>query len=139
MRGALAAIAIVATMPACSLILDFSESAAPADASIDGPYTKVECDYKEPNNTLTAPAVVLATDRGPAAICSATAGVDDHDFYQFTVTGTTLTIAVAFMNRQGGDLDLKVYDQTGIMIGQSRSFGDGEMITCPGLAPSCPA
>jgi hypothetical protein len=49
-----------------------------------------------------------------------------------------LTLAIQFTNRPGGDLDLKLYDSTGTTISQSRGFGDGETIVCPGTAPACP-
>ena len=129
------ALAIVATTPACSLILDFDE-APPSDAAIDAPYTQAQCDYKEPNDSPSAPAMVEAADMGPAAICAGSS--EDHDFYKFTVTSTTVTLAIQFTNRPGGDLDMKLLDGGGTMIAQSRGFGDGEMITCPGASPSCP-
>ena len=43
---------LAATVPGCSLILDFSDKAGVHDASLDGPYTKDQCDYKEPNDTI---------------------------------------------------------------------------------------
>ena len=52
---------IVASLcPGCSLILDFSDSAAPHDAMADTPYTQAQCDYMEPNDSITAPTVVTA-------------------------------------------------------------------------------
>ncbi len=129
------ALAIAALTPACSLILDF-DATAPADAAIDAPYTQAQCDYKEPNDSPSAPALVTATDMGPGAICAATP--EDHDFYKFTVTSSTVTVAIQFTNRPGGDLDIKLLDGGGTMIAQSRGFGDGEMIVCPGASPSCP-
>lgn len=125
--------------PGCSLILDFSDSAAPRDAMADSPYTQAECDYKEPNDTLQTAAMVTAADTGPAAICKPDAGnPEDHDFYKFSVPGgMPVTVAIQFINRAGGDLDMKLYDGTGAMISQSRGFGDGEMIVCPGSSPSC--
>jgi hypothetical protein len=129
------AVAIVALMPACSLILDFDE-APPADAAIDAPYTQEQCDYKEPNDSPSAPATVEATDSGPAAICAGTP--EDLDFYKFTVASATVTLSIAFTNRPGGDLDIKLLDTGGTMIAQSRGFGDGEMLVCPGASPSCP-
>lgn len=131
---------IAGICPACSLLLDFSDSAAPHDAGIDTPYTQAECDYKEPNDALADPTVLVGGETGPAAICPPVAGApEDHDFYRFTVAGAMLTVAIQFTNRAGGDLDLKLYDTTGTMISQSRGFGNGEMITCPGTSPTCPA
>jgi hypothetical protein len=133
---------IVASLcPGCSLILDFSDSAAPHDAMADTPYTQAECDYKEPNDSLASAAMVTAADTGPAAICKPDAGnPEDHDFFKVSVPGaTTVTVALQFTNRPGGDLDMKLYDATGAMVSQSRGFGNGEMIACPGSSPSCPA
>lgn len=127
------ALAIVAGTPACSLILDF-DAAAPADAAIDAPYTQAECDYKEPNDSAATAAPITAADTGPAAIC---AGSVDEDFYKFTVESATVTVSLQFTNRPGGDLDMKLLDSSGLMVSQSRGFGDGEMIVCPGGVPSC--
>ena len=133
-------LALMALCPGCSLILDFSDSAAPKDAAIDAVYTQEQCDYKEPNESVTEAQMVVAGDMGPAAICAAAAGTpEDHDFYKFTVATTPFTVSVNFMNRAGGDLDLKVYKADGTLLGQSRGFGDTESITCPGSAPACPA
>jgi hypothetical protein len=128
------AVAIVALTPACSLILDFDE-ALPADAAIDTVYTQAECDYKEPNDSPTTAATIEATDTGPAAICAHSP--EDADFYRFTVVNTTVTVAIAFKNRPGGDLDMKLLDTGANMVSQSRGIGDGEMIVCPGASPSC--
>ena len=43
--------------PGCSFILDFSDKAGVHDASLDGPYTQAECDYKEPNDSIDTAAV----------------------------------------------------------------------------------
>ncbi len=130
---------VASLCPGCSLVLDFSDSAAPHDAMADTPYTQTECEYMEPNDSITTPAVVTAADTGPAAICKPTDGApEDHDFYKFTVSGAMpVTIAIAFTNRAGGDLDMKLYDSMGSMVSQSRGFGDGESITCPGMSPAC--
>lgn len=131
-----AAAALIATLcPACSLILDFDEP-PPADAMIDGPYTKTECDFKEPNNSLDTAADVTSADTGPAAICAGTD--EDHDFYRFTASSLPTTIMIAFTQRDGGDLDLRLWDAAGTMVAQSREFGATEMLTCPGASPACP-
>lgn len=129
------ALLFLALFPGCSLILDFDEG-PPADASIDAPYTQAECDFKEPNDSITAPAMIAPSETGPAAICAA--NPEDRDFYQFTAVNETVTVAIHFTNRPGGDLDIKLYDTAGAMLSQSRGFGDGEMIVCPGSSPSCP-
>jgi hypothetical protein len=122
--------------PGCSLVLDFSDSAAPHDAMADTPYTQAECDFMEPNDSLATPAMVSATDTGPAAICAGTP--EDHDFYKFTVAGTgPVTVAITFTNRAGGDLDMRLYDSMGTVVSRSSGFGNGETITCPGQSPAC--
>ncbi len=133
---------LIATAPGCSLILDFSDSAAPHDAAIDAPYTADQCAYGEPNDTFdTAFAITPGTDTGPAAICPTMTGLDDADYYKFTVpAGTTkVTVAITFTNALG-DLDLKLEDATQTPLAQSRGFTDGETITCPnapGTSPLC--
>jgi hypothetical protein len=125
----------------CSWILDFSDSAIPKDAQVDGPYTQAACDYKEPNNTIATAAVVTPADTGPAAICAGP--VDDHDFYKFTVPpGTTkVELRISTTYRPGGDLDLRLYDKLGTVppLSQSNNFSNDEVITCPGVAPPCAA
>ena len=142
-REWLASLLILAS-PGCSLILDFSDSAAPHDAAIDTPYTKDQCAYDEPNDTIDAAAVIMpATDMGPAAICPTTTGTDDLDYYKFTVPAGTNTVTVQLTFTDAiGDLDLALFDATGTMKAQSRGFGDGEKIVCPnpaGTTPLCPA
>jgi hypothetical protein len=138
---------VAAVLPGCSLILDFSDRAAPQDAAVDAPYTAEECAYGEPNDTFATAFPIMASDMGPAAICAPDpdAGVmDDHDFYKFTVPmgSTSTTIAVMFTNRPGGDLDVRLYDAMQAVISQSRTFNDGETLVCPtpaGASPPCPA
>jgi hypothetical protein len=128
--------ALLALVPGCSLVLDFSDKAIPKDAMIDAPYTADECTYKEPNDSFDTAAMITAADTGPAAICADDMG----DFYKFTVAGaTTVTVSIQFTNRPGGDLDLELLDGTNMRKAISRGFGDGETITCPGAAPACPA
>jgi hypothetical protein len=128
--------ALLALVPGCSLVLDFSDKAIPKDAMIDAPYTDDQCAYKEPNDSFEAAAVIAPTDTGPAAICAN----DPGDFYKFTVAGaTSVSIGIQFTNRPGGDLDLELLDPTGMRQSISRGFGDGESITCPGSAPACDA
>src|SRR3569832_1194074 len=131
-------IALIA-LPGCSFILDFFDKAGVHDAALDGSYTQAECDYKEPNDSLDTAAVSdPATDMGPAAICKGAAGEDD-DYYKFTVPAMTTKVTIQLTNAAGGgDLDLKLYDATGDVIGQSRSFGAGESLACPAVSPSCP-
>jgi hypothetical protein len=123
----------------CSLILDFSDKALPKDANPDAPYTQAECDYKEPNDTAATAAAITPADTGPAAICAATP--EDHDFYKFTVpAGTTkVELRISTTYRPGGDLELRLYDRTGtMMLSQSTSFSNDEVITCPSTLSMCP-
>lgn len=128
----------VAPLAGCSLILDFSNSAIPQDAQIDAPYTQDQCDYKEPNDSVDTAALVTTADTGTAAICAGE--TEDHDFYKFTVPPMTakVEVKITFMNRPSGDLDLKLEQTNGMMIAQSRGFGDSETITCPATSPACP-
>ena len=135
-------LAFAALLPGCSLILDFSDSAAPHDAAIDAVYTQEQCDLLEPNDSVeTAVMVDKATATGTAAICAPAmmGGAEDHDFYKFTVATVPFTVKITFTNRSKGDLDMKVYKTDGTLIGQSRGFGDGESLTCPGASPACPS
>lgn len=135
-----AVLALLACGPGCSFILDFSDQAGVHDASLDGPYTQAECDYKEPNDTLDTAAVIdPTTDSGPAAICK-NAGGEDDDYYKFTVPAavTKTTIKLMFTDSNVRDLDLKLFDSTGAQTAQSRSFSDGETLICPAVSPPCP-
>lgn len=128
--------ALLALVPGCSLVLDFSDKAIPKDATVDAPYTDDQCAYKEPNDSFDAAAMITTADTGPAAICAN----DPGDFYKFTVaSATSVAIGLTFTNRPGGDLDLELLDSTGMRKAISRGFGDGESITCPGAAPACDA
>jgi len=126
---------VLVLSPACSLLLDFSDTAIPKDASIDGPFTQAECDYKEPNDAVATAAPIALTETGPAAICPATP--DDHDFYRISIGATALTITMTYPNRTSGDLDLKLYDMMGNVVGSSRDLTGTERITCP--SANCPA
>ena len=143
-REHLAIFAIAALCPACSLILDFSDSQIPKDAEIDAPYTAEECMFDEPNDSIDSAMVVTAGDmQGPAAICKPAAGApEDVDYYKFNVPdGTTkVTLTLSSTYRPGGDLDLLLFDPAnpGTPTSQSREFKDNEVIVCPGASPSCP-
>jgi len=54
--------------------------------------------------------------------------------------GTTkVEIRISTTYRPNGDLDLRLYDKTGMMrLSQSTSFSDDEVITCPSTASMCP-
>ncbi len=119
----------------CSLILDFSDKQIPIDAPPDV-FTVAECSFAEPNDTFeTAVAQTVGTP-GMAALCAD--GAQDKDFYKFTVPAATvsLTAKLEFTNL-AGDLDLYLYDSTGIELSRSVSNRDNEQIVCPGAAPVC--
>ena len=136
-------VAVAALAPGCSLFLDFSDQAGVHDASIDGPYTVDECAYKEPNNTVDAPATITpGVDTGPAAICKQAPDAmgDDLDFYKFAVPGGTTKVTLTLtLSPDGGDLDLILYDPQGNLLGQSRGFSMTETLVCPGVSPACPS
>jgi hypothetical protein len=125
----------LALLTGCSLILDFS---GPSETPIDAPFTQAECDFKEPNDTIETAAVLDVAEVGPAAICSATAGVDDHDFYRITLpANSSASFKVTFLSSPTGDLDIKLSDAQGAMLSSSRGFDDEELIVCPGASPPC--
>ncbi len=127
----------------CSAILDFSDKAGVHDAALDGPYTQAECDYKEPNDSLDTAAVIdPVADMGPAAICKSSngSGTEDDDYYKFTVPAAATMTTIKLVDAAGGgDLDLKLYDTSGTVVGQSRNFSDTETLVCPAVSPPCPA
>jgi hypothetical protein len=134
-RAGLVALGL-ASASGCSLALDFSPGAIPVDAP---PYSQNECEYAEPNNALEEAAVLTTEDTGPAAICGGAGDPEDHDFYRFTVPPNTASVSVRvrFASGPTGDLDLRLTDAAGVMVGQSRGFGDEELVVCPGASPRC--
>ena len=136
----LASLAGLASASGCSLLLDFSPGAIPADGLPPPPYTQAECDYLEPNNAPAEAATFTTADVGRAAICPGDA--EDHDFYRFTVPANTASVSVRITLNSAGptrDLDLRITDTAGgTMYGQSRGFENEELIVCPGSSPVCP-
>ena len=127
---------VVALLPGCSLVLNFSDSEIPKDAQIDAPFNQAECDFGEPNNSAAAATPFLSSEIGPAGICTG----DDHDFYRFAVPPNTasITISISFISSTTGDLDLRLTDKTGTTIhANSVGFGNVEKIVCPGASPFC--
>ncbi|MBA2543792.1 MAG: PPC domain-containing protein [Deltaproteobacteria bacterium] len=129
------AVACCLAQTGCSLILDFSDSQIPIDAPPDV-FTVAECSFKEPNDSFEAAIAYDPAEGGAAALCAD--GFDDTDFYKLTVPAgiTTLTIAITFVDL-AGDLDLFLYDATGIQQSFSAGNIDNESIVCPGTAPAC--
>jgi hypothetical protein len=130
----LVALAALFATAGCSALLDFSDKRIPIDAATDAPYTSAECAYKEPNDSPQAAALITPMDFGPAAICP-----NDLDYYEFVVPAMTASVSVKilFTNSVTGDLDLKLFDATGIQLAASTGFQDNEEIDCPG--PMCAA
>jgi hypothetical protein len=116
----------------CSLLLDFSES-SPEDP-IDGGVADAApngdggdpCAAFEPNDSL-AMAHVL-TDPGtyePVGICPS----GDRDFFRFTVDGIQDTVVEAlFTNAPQMDLEMRLYDGTGMVVDRSETFDSNERI-----------
>jgi hypothetical protein len=139
-RGALSL--LLAGTTGCSLLLDFSEDAVPKDATPDSAFSQAECDFKEPNDSAAEAALLDVAEVGPGAVCERSAGVQDRDFYRFTVPAgtTTVTVSISFVSSATGDLDLRLYDATGAtVLASSVGFGDTEQIVCPGPSPTCAA
>jgi hypothetical protein len=129
----------------CSLFVKFDDKDVPKDAPPDSfmPFSAAECAFGEPNDSPGSAFPINPGDTGPAAICpNPDLTVTDLDYYAITVPDGTASVAmgIQFMSRTDGDLDLILYDAAGSsIIGQSRGFGDSEMLVCPGLSPVCPA
>jgi hypothetical protein len=123
----------------CSLILNFSDSAAPKDAAPpDAFYTAAECSYDEPNDTFDTAATVTTADMGPAAICPTGTGTDDLDFYRFEVAPMStsgsgqVTITLTYQDRgPTSALDLSLFDATDSLIAQETDSLTTKTITCP--------
>jgi hypothetical protein len=123
----------------------FNDSDIPIDAAPDAfmPFSADLCAFGEPNDTPAAAFAIAAGDSGPAAICpNADGTVSDVDYYKLTVPDMTasVTVAITFDVTPKGDLDIILFDATGsTMLAESRGFGAGESITCPGTSPACAA
>ena len=140
MRECLALVAL----GGCSLFVKFDNKDIPIDAAPDAfmPFSDALCAFGEPNDTAGTAFAITPSDTGPAAICpNADGTVSDVDFYKVTVpANTSVTFAIDFTLAPKGDLDLVLLDATGAtMLSESRGFGAGESITCPGASPSCAA
>jgi hypothetical protein len=136
-KRALAALVSAACGSGCSLLLDFSDPLAPADAGAPDAIDPSACSFGEPNDTQ-ATAFALSPVSGQAAgICAS----GDRDYYAITVAdGQTLAFTAHFkQTTMSGDLDLKLLDAGGATVSQSLSADDDESITCMGDNPPCPA
>ncbi len=113
-----------------SLGIGFTAVGAQFEAVVGS--TSNVCTAYEPNETLaTAPTITAGTYQ--LSICTG----GDKDFFRFAVTdgiAGAVDIQIDFDNNKGaGDLELRLYDSTGMLIDQSMGFGDVESITRDGL------
>jgi hypothetical protein len=111
----------------CSLLLDFDDD--------ERRLPDEECALGEPNDTpeLASPLPDAAELPIKAAICR-----PDLDFYAPAVPpGQVVTIVELSFEQEGvqGDLDLRLYDEGGVMAAFSTSNDADERIVCPG--PTC--
>lgn len=107
----------------CSLILDFDEELVSED----------ECAIGEPNQTQETASPVL--EESPERTITAAICRPDIDFYSLAVeTGQVVTIVELFFEQRGarGDLDLRLYSASGVMVATSMRMEGGERIICPG-------
>jgi hypothetical protein len=125
----------------CEVLLDFKAhpDAGPADAApVDAMLVPDPCTVLEPNNDPTTAIALVTGENRYAAICPA----GDVDYYKVsTVAGQSIDFKILFKNANG-DLDLQLYDMTGmgLPLAESRGFDDNEEIKCPndaGMMPSC--
>lgn len=129
-RAALA-VAVCGVIAGCSFILDFDDSqdnpafdASMADAGPVGDGGD-PCAAYEPNDSLAQAFVLAGGTYAPIGICPA----GDHDFFQFTVDGSQdVVIEALFTNAAGMDLEMRLYDGTGMVIDRSETFDSNERI-----------
>ena len=119
----------------CSLILDFDDPPAPPDAMQADAIPTGACELGEPNEMRSEATVLEAATATQGGICE----VGDHDFYSITVAADqTVTVEAAFtQDAAKGDLDLRLYDVAGNVVGRSASADSDERIVCPGASPPC--
>lgn len=119
-------------MGGCSLLLDFGDSASgdpadgsPADAGPVGDGGD-PCTAFEPNDTLNMGyELTEAGTYEPVGICPS----GDRDFFRFTVDGIQDTVVEAlFTNAPQMDLEMRLYDSTGMVIDRSETFDSNERI-----------
>jgi len=120
----------------CSLVLDFDGDLVDAAPEPDGPVIDAgpllpdappdPATVLEPNNTMGEAALITPGTYGPMAIKPA----GDHDFFKFTLDADhDVTVEIQF-SQSNGDLDLRLYDGTGVKIGESAGVSDNETINC---------
>jgi hypothetical protein len=119
----------------CSLVLDFDDPPSPPDAVPIDAIVGSACDFGEDNQTRQTAHPLGPVSGQLAGICEP----GDHDFYSIDVAeGQVLVFEVRFgqLGAQG-DLDIRVYDVNGEIVGSSASSDDDERIECPAAQPPC--
>lgn len=121
-----AAIAGLAFLTGCQLILDFSpiaDGGGGDGSAIDGggPDAETACGVLEPNESLGTPALA---DPGTfvAAICPA----GDQDFYGFDLSGSEDLVIELTFEAGVNDLELELYDATSGDVLTLSTGGDGD-------------
>ncbi len=131
MNRALWGVVVCALLGGCSLILDFDTSnggggtdAAPSDAGPVGDGGD-PCSAYEPNNSLSTAYTIEAGTYAPVGICPS----GDRDFYSFTVDGAQdVVVEALFTNAAGMDLEMRMYNDQGMVIDRSETFDSNERI-----------
>jgi len=132
MNRALWGVVACALLGGCSLILDFNDpggggggiDAMPADAGPVGDGGD-PCSAYEPNNSLSTAYPIEAGTYSPVGVCPS----GDRDFYSFAVDGAQdVVIDALFTNGQGMDLEMRLYNDQGMVIARSETFTDNEEI-----------
>lgn len=104
------------------------------DYSLEVPYGRMQDDAYEENDTRAA-----ARDLGSLTARFTASGLalaDDADWYKFTMAGAGAAgdqVRITF-NHAWGNLDLRLYNASGVEIGASRGTGDSETVSLQGLA-----
>lgn len=126
---------VLVPLAGCSLILDFDDPPAPPDAIAIDAIPNDACTFGEPNETRQAAFPLTPVTGQLAAICED----GDRDFYSFSVlAGQAVTIEILFGQvGTAGDLELRLYDETGMPEAMSLSIDADERIVCPGSMPTC--
>jgi hypothetical protein len=100
--------------------------------------TPEQCRANEPNDLVGMGTTWAGRDIA-AAICPI-GGVGDVDLFAVgLVDGQPIRATITFMNRGGaGDLDLRLLtDNGGMVLDDSKTSSDTELVLCPGGSP-CP-
>jgi len=114
-------------------MLDFSQKAdagpeGDADLGDGGPAGDAgdPCAAYEPNDTLAAAYPIVPGSYSPLAICPS----GDDDYFSFVLAEARDMVVEALFDNQGGagDLEMRLYNGLGEIIGTSANFEDNERI-----------